>query len=209
MRTIRDAALESRTARSRLKPAGQPYYRGLEPGLLHLGYRKPLTGAGKWLARHYVGNGSYRLHKLGTADDYSDADGRVILSFKQAQAKARKLMVEQAAGGDSGTVGDAMDAYLRFLEDDGRTPAALRDASNRVALIRPILGSIELGKLTTEQLQRWRNNLAKTRARVRTGAGKPPQYREGAGDQRARRATAKRTWDTAGGAAAGVPPGQG
>jgi hypothetical protein len=31
-RTVRDAALESRTARDRLKPNGQPYYRGLEPG---------------------------------------------------------------------------------------------------------------------------------------------------------------------------------
>src|SRR6516162_4022713 len=95
-RTVRDAALESRTARGKLEPNGQPYYRALEPGLLHLGYRKPRAGAGKWLARVYVGNGAYRLHKIGVADDLSDADGRVILAFAQAQASARKLMVEQA-----------------------------------------------------------------------------------------------------------------
>ena len=68
-RIVRDASLESRTARSRLKPRGRPYYRALEPGLLHLGYRRPLAGAGKWLARHYVGDGTYRLHKIGIADD--------------------------------------------------------------------------------------------------------------------------------------------
>jgi hypothetical protein len=102
-RTVRDAALESRTARSRLEPSGQPYYRALEPGLLHLGYRKPLTGAGKWLAREYAGEGTYRLHKLGVADDYSDPDGAVILSYRQAQERARRLLVERAGG--VGTVG--------------------------------------------------------------------------------------------------------
>jgi len=60
-RTVRDSNLESRTARARLESSGQPYYRNLEPGLLHLGYRKPLAGACQWLARRYTGNGSYRL----------------------------------------------------------------------------------------------------------------------------------------------------
>ena len=38
-RKMRDAALETRTARSRLKVAHKPYFRLIEPGL-HLGYRK-------------------------------------------------------------------------------------------------------------------------------------------------------------------------
>ncbi|HYP30567.1 MAG TPA: tyrosine-type recombinase/integrase [Burkholderiaceae bacterium] len=198
-RTVRDSNLESRTARRRLDPSGQPYYRALEPGLLHLGYRKPRAGAGKWLARVYTGNGSYRLHKIGVADDNSDADSKVILSYRQAQARARKLLVEQAGGG-AGTVGDAMDAYIRFLKDDGRPPAAIRDVVNRDrASIRPVLGSIKLAKLTTDHLQRWRDDLVKAPPRVRTGAGKPQQYRARSTDaesQRARRATAKRTWAT-------------
>jgi integrase len=197
-RTIRDAALESRTARSRLKPRGQPYYRGLEPGLLHLGYRKPLAGAGKWLARHYVGDATYRLHKIGTADDYSDPDGTVILSFKQAQAQARKLLVERAGGG-IGTVGDAMDAYVRFLENDGRSRAATQSVryADR-AFIRPTLGDIELAKLTADQLRRWRDDLVRRPARLRTKVGAPQQYRrsDGPDARRARRATAKRIWAT-------------
>ena len=42
-----------------LKARAKPHYRSLEPGTLHLGYRKPLSGAGKWLARHYVGDQRY------------------------------------------------------------------------------------------------------------------------------------------------------
>ena len=51
-RLVRDASLQNRTARGRLRSRGKPYYRALEPGL-HLGYRKPAAGAGKWIARHY------------------------------------------------------------------------------------------------------------------------------------------------------------
>jgi len=90
-RTIRDNNLESRTARSRLKPSHNPYFRGIEHGL-HLGYRKPLAGAGKWIVRHYRGNGRYRERKIAVADDHSDADGRVILSYRQAQIAARQLL---------------------------------------------------------------------------------------------------------------------
>ena len=93
-RTVRDASLESRTARSRLKARTKPHYRALEPGTLHLGYRKPLSGAGKWLARHYVGEQKYELETIGTADDFSDADGVAILNYGQAQSLARQRMVD-------------------------------------------------------------------------------------------------------------------
>jgi hypothetical protein len=47
-RLVHDANLETRTARSRLDARGKPYYRAVQPGL-HLGYRKPQQGAGKWV----------------------------------------------------------------------------------------------------------------------------------------------------------------
>jgi hypothetical protein len=43
-RKVRDAALDTRAARSRLKPNAKPYFRLMEPGL-HLGYRR-LVSAG-------------------------------------------------------------------------------------------------------------------------------------------------------------------
>ncbi|MGD0848478.1 MAG: site-specific integrase, partial [Bradyrhizobium sp.] len=63
-RTVRDATLETRTARSRLPTRGKPHYRILEPGL-HLGYRKLKTGPGKWVARHYLGNENYEIEVIG------------------------------------------------------------------------------------------------------------------------------------------------
>src|SRR5262249_47276080 len=93
-RTVRDASLETRTARARLKPRGEPYYRAIEQGL-HLGYRKPKSGTGKWLARIAGGN-RYTYEPLGPADDFSDADGVAILSYKQAQALARQRMPHKA-----------------------------------------------------------------------------------------------------------------
>ena len=92
-RTIRDASLETRAARERLKPQGKPYYRAIEPGL-HLGYRKAKGRrgqrvAGSWVCRLYVGEQNYKVERIGTADDFSDPDGAAVLSFKQAQDKAR------------------------------------------------------------------------------------------------------------------------
>ena len=194
-RTVRDANLESRTARGRLDPSGQPYYRALEPGLLHLGYRKPRTGAGKWLARVYVGNGAYRLHKIGVTDDLSNADGKVILSFVQAQTAARKLMVEQAGGG-VGTVADAIAAYLKYLEDESRSAASVKNVRHTLeAHVIPELGDIELAKLTSETLKDWFIALSRKPARVRTREGQPPRHRAHSDDpdrKRARRVSANR-----------------
>src|SRR6516164_6469646 len=84
-----DARLESRESRSRLASRGKPHFRLLEPGL-HIGYRR-LKGrkgrpavAGTWVARHYVGGRSYVVEKIGVADDFSDSDGTIILSFAHA-----------------------------------------------------------------------------------------------------------------------------
>jgi hypothetical protein len=91
-RTVRDAALETRTARARLKSSGKPYYRSIDPGL-HLGYRKGVAG-GKWVMRWYVGEGDYRLETIGVADDTAEADGVAVIDFKQAQALIRQRHLE-------------------------------------------------------------------------------------------------------------------
>jgi hypothetical protein len=59
----------------------------LSPGL-HLGYRKPLSGPGKWIARHYVGDQAYEVEVIATADDYSDADGVAVLSYGSTRESA-------------------------------------------------------------------------------------------------------------------------
>ena len=148
-RTLKDNALDTRAARGRLKPRGKPYYRTIEEGL-HLGYRrlkgrpgKP-AGAGKWVLRHYLGGQAYVVETIGNADDYSDPDGVAILSFSEAQAKARERMVRRAhhAAGKRGplTVKEAVEDYLDYLDSSRRSG---RDARYRAeAQIYPTLGDV-------------------------------------------------------------------
>lgn len=202
-RTVRDATLETRAARSRLKASGKPHYRVIEEGL-HLGFRKPrgrrgkAAGAGKWVIRHYAGRQSYTVETIGVADDFSDADGIAILDYWQAQAKARERMVRRvhAANGVTGplTVQAAVEVYLEFLESNRKSAV---DARHRArAHIYPILGNVEAASLTTDMLRKWHAGLAKALPRARTKPGKAQQHRAFNGDDgdsvRRRRSSANR-----------------
>jgi len=196
-RRVHDKTLDSRDARRRLKIRGKPYYRAIERGL-HLGYRRLGGGAaGTWVARHYVGEQQYEVERIGTADDVSDADGVAVLDFWQAQDKARKAMVDRAhrAHGKHGpiTVADAMDEYLAFLDHNRKSGADARYRDR--AFIRPVLGDIEVAKLTADRLRKWMNDMATTPARLRTRAGLKQQYAalDNADAKRARKASANRT----------------
>ena len=193
-RTIRDAALQTREARGRLKARGKPYYRAIEEGL-HLGYRKPQgrrgspAVAGKWVVRRYIGGQAYEIDTIAAADDFSDADGVNVLSFKQAQDAARaKIKVGPL------TVRKVVEDYLQFLEDNRKTA---HDARYRAAaFIYPALGDEKVEALSTDQLQHWHTALAKAAPRVRTKAGERQQHREIADDDESRRrrqSTANRT----------------
>src|SRR5262249_25287409 len=85
-RTVRDASVETRTARLRLSIRSEPYWRGLERGFA-LGYRRRGNG-GTWLARRRMGGGGYAEHRIGTTDDLQDADGVAVLDYGQAQSAA-------------------------------------------------------------------------------------------------------------------------
>ncbi len=214
-RTIRDAALQTREARGRLKPRGKPYYRAIEEGL-HLGYRKPRgrrgspAVAGKWVVRCYLEKErTYAVETIAAADDFSDADGIAILNFRQAQDQARERSVErarEAAGKGPYTVADAMDGYLAWLESEGRAEAAVADARYRdAAFIRPKLGDREVSSLTAKDLRHWRDGVTKALPRIRTKPGEKQKHRAMADDlkdeeredeQRKRRATVNRIWTT-------------
>ena len=201
-KTVRDARLDTRAARARLAVRHKPYWRGIDPGT-HLGYRKGMMG-GKWLVRWYAGDERYREELLGIADDGADADGIGILSFAQAQALARQraMAFANAAAGlapdrDKYTVGEAVQAYLAWMDHNRKSAA---DARNRAdAFILPALGSIPIRSLTTIRIRAWLTDLASQPPRVRTRAGKPQQYRDTANDpdaSRKRKATANRVLTT-------------
>lgn len=179
-RIVRDATLDSRTARARLKVRAKPYYRALDPGL-HLGYRRSANG-GSWLVRTYLGQQSYRLDKLGTADDKADADGVAILNFSQAQTAARLrgvAITRQAAGlHDAGpyTVSVAIEDYISWLEQHRKTARDARWAAD--AFIIPKLGRFECNRLTAPQLRKWLGEVAEAPPRLRVAAGAKTRHRD-------------------------------
>jgi integrase len=196
-RRVKDKTLDSRDARQRLPVRGRPHYRAIERGL-HLGYRRLKGAAGTWVVRHYAGDQSYEIERIGNADDFSDADGSAVLDFWQAQTKARELMAKRAGPAGKGnaalTVADALDDYIGFLESNRKSAGDARYRDQ--ALIRPKLGSIKIGDLTADQIRKWHVDLAKAPARLRTRQGEKQNHRPlGTDDEakRRRRATANRT----------------
>ncbi|WLB84909.1 MULTISPECIES: tyrosine-type recombinase/integrase [Bradyrhizobium] len=164
---------------------------------MHLGYRKPLSGAGRWLARHYIGHQAYEVETIATADDFSDPDGVAILSFGQAQTLARSRMVARAhtAVGKTKplTVKDAIDNYTTYLESKrSRSGREARYAAD--AFILPVLGAVEINALTPEQVRSWLSKLAKAPARIRTKKGEQQQFKttDDPENQRRRQSSANR-----------------
>jgi site-specific recombinase XerD len=131
-RTVRDARLDSRTARLKLK-AGERHWRAIDAGL-HLGYWRGERG-GSWLLRRYIGaqnilgeNGAkklYTVETIGRADDTLDADGHSVLNFNQAQAVARERFAAAnkpaSAVAAELTVKAACEAYIKFLRAERKT----------------------------------------------------------------------------------------
>jgi integrase len=198
-RTVRDANLETRTARLRLPIRSEPYWRGLEKGFA-LGYRRRGKG-GTWLARRRPDGGGYTEHKIGTSDDLQDADGVAVLDYGHAQKAARawwrtELRREEGHDTRSGpyTVADAVADYLKELEGRGAKSVyhTRRAAETHVF---PALGTASVAKLTARKIEDWHRGLAAKPALARSKPGRKPNHRKAdksADGIRKRRATANR-----------------
>jgi integrase len=174
-RTIKDSRLESRGARDRLKPNRKPYWKCLEPGRLHIGYRRRHKDEpGSWIARRYVGQdeggqGRYREVTLGLADDFQDADGKTVLSYADAQRSALGDDMVVVARGRL-TVADALSYYFAKRRAEGMVTALSDDAQKRAKHhIMPTLGHMMITELTTHKLTAWRDDLASAPALYRGG----------------------------------------
>jgi integrase len=175
-RTVRDAALMTRSARLRLTVRTKPYWRVIEQGL-HLGYRRRFTG-GTWIARRRDEHGVYVESKVGLADDLQDANGDSILDFSQAQHVARQWWTNQlrlASGFDPPnrrpyTVARAIADYI---EDYRRRGGKACDSIESVARqnILSELGGVLVAKLTTRRLLDWHRGIAERARRWRSRPG--------------------------------------
>ncbi len=199
-RTARNSALETRTARTRLRIRRTPYFAKIAKGLRLGYYRGSISGS--WIARCYRGAGVYATEALGIADDTLEADGVKVLDYWQAQGHARRwgerqrLIAEGMLREGSYTVADAVKDYLAEIKAE-KSPAAVQGAKYVLdAWVLPELGAIQVEKLTTDRINRWRNKLATQPKRVRSKlTAIEPATRETADDEdarRARKATANR-----------------
>ncbi len=198
-RTVRDANLETRTARLRLKVQAEPYWRGLEKGLA-LGYRRRATG-GTWLARRRRNEGGYTEYRIGLSDDLQAADAVTVLDYGQAQKAAREWWRSERRREDGHeertgpfTVTNAIVDYLKNLERRGGKSVyhAWRAAETHVL---PALGSLQVAKLTAKRIEAWHHGLAEKPALARSKPGRKPNHRKidaSTDGVRRRRATANR-----------------
>ena len=165
-RKIKNADLSDRTSRGRLKARAKPYYQTLGRGL-HLGYRKGKRD-GQWVRRIYLGDGQYDTATFATADDRAESNGDTILTWDEAQDKARQLRDEfirqrngTPAEQDQITVAKACEDYIKDLRARKGETAA-KDADGRLKKhLLPEFGDKLLSDLTTAELNGWRNGMVK------------------------------------------------
>jgi integrase len=180
-RILRDAKLDTREARARLKVQGKPHWRLIEPGL-HLGYRRLSGKPGTWCVRRYIGEQTYTVEALkgAVADDYAEAGGRTVLSFAQAQREVQK----QKGKAGPLTVREVVEQYLRQI----KIRTGIYDAGKCAeTTIIPQLGAVKVEALTTARLRKWLLDLATTPVRRRTRKGEPQRYLELESNEETRR----------------------
>jgi hypothetical protein len=158
-RTLKDAKLDSRSARLRLAARREPYWRSISDRMA-VGYRRGVKG-GTWVGRHYTSDHGRRFQALGTADDILDADGVHVLSFAQAQELARRwfldIAMERLPTAAPITVKVAVERYVRFLKAERRTGLDTEQRLGRLVL--PQLGERGVLDLSKNDIDEWKQGL--------------------------------------------------
>ena len=87
-RKIRDARLESRSARLRLPVRKKPYTGPALARGIHLLYRRN-KGNGTWVVKAASGHGGYWTKGFAAADDFEDNDATHVLTFIRREKRQR------------------------------------------------------------------------------------------------------------------------
>ena len=157
-RKVSFSAMESRSARLRLKIRRRPYSGPSLARGISLMYRRNKTN-GTWVLKVSDGHGAYWTKGFALADDFEDADEKNVLTFYQAQDQAKKL----ARGGDNCsadsapiTVDGALTAYRTDLISRNANPYNAEHP--RVHLTSALL-SKPVALLAAAELKKWRDGL--------------------------------------------------
>src|SRR5215472_8950004 len=163
-RRVRDTRLETRTARLKLPIAKRPIFVSIGRGL-SLGYRRNKT-AGTWTTRSSDGHGGKGPEmKIGVADDFEEADGKVLFDYWQAQDLARAIAKgdhrDDHNDGNPFTIARALDAYSADLKmREGDTANVMRVRRH----LPDALAATRVDAVTARDLRAWRDSLGKVLA---------------------------------------------
>lgn len=168
VRTTRAPSLQSRDGRLRLPRSEDINWTTIHEGLA-IGYRASKRG-GAWFARRRHGS-RYVKKKLGVADDIQDADGVTVLEYRQAHRKALEFgdaevaLDEKPTIGSSYTVGQAMQAYLKYMKLEGKSHGHTKKVVD--AHILPTFEDLPAAALTYSEIKRWLDKCATAPRRIR------------------------------------------
>jgi len=150
-------ALESRSARLRLKIGRRPYSGPSLARGIALMYRRNKTN-GTWVLKASNGHGAYWTKAFALADDFEDVDAKSVLTFYQAQDQVKQLARGDYGGPDCApvTVDSALKAYRRDLEARGANPY---NAEWPRLHLTSVLLSKPVALLAAIELKKWRDGL--------------------------------------------------
>jgi integrase len=139
----------------------KPYFVAIAPGV-GLGYRRNKT-AGSWVVRAADGKGGNWTQAFAAADDYEDANGTDVLTFWQAQDRARVLARgARDANEDSGkpfTVAQIIDRYETDLRMRGGDVYNARRV--RVHLPEALARKTVSLLVASQEFRHWRDGLVR------------------------------------------------
>jgi len=141
--------------------SGRRYFKAVGEGLT-LVYRRTSDGFGTWSAKIGLADGKYLMRALGSADDYQEANAADVLTFWEAQERARQL-ADQAKV-DIGvvlrprTVKDAAEAYMSWFRDHRKSVSSTEHVVRTHIL--PHLGEKRLNELSTAHIREWQGQIA-------------------------------------------------
>ena len=165
-RQPRSGKIDSRTARLKLTARKQAYWHRMNPGLF-LGYRRNGKLAGVWICRQKVtGQKRYEEKRLGTADDFLDANGTSILDFQQAHRKALESISAYERDPKQEAVFLTVDKALQNYFDwycGSRAPDKCRHMASKLNLIKASAAFKDklCSELTSREIEKWHHAIVK------------------------------------------------
>jgi integrase len=155
-RKVRHSALESRSARLKLPVQRKPFSGPALARGVSLLYRRNRTN-GSWIVKASDGHGAYWTKAFAQADDFDDCNGKTVLTFYEAQDRAKQLVRGDGTAETAPiTVDGALTKYRKDLEARGAN--AYNAEHPRIHLSNVLLAK-PVALLTSDELKTWRDGL--------------------------------------------------